>query len=68
MSIYSDLLAAGVPLDSHESDLYAKDTPETRAVLAQYPEQDRKPFRSAVDGAIWFDLPFRFDPFWEAKS
>ena len=33
MSIYEQLKAAGVPLDSHESDLYAKVTPASVAIV-----------------------------------
>lgn len=67
MSLYTDLRDAGVPLDSHESDLYAKLTDESRAIVSR---SRRGPgmvrvFRNAIDGTLWYDLPFAFDPFWE---
>jgi hypothetical protein len=62
--IYHDLLAAGVPLDSHESDLYAKVTPASRAIVTRSGHSFTV-FRSQIDGALWFDLPFAYLPFWE---
>lgn len=63
------LLAAGVPLDSHESDLYAKVSPESHSILAGYVHQQNVTvFRSQVDGCRWFSIPFAYDPFWEGKS
>lgn len=72
-SLYGDLLAAGVPLDSHESDLYAQDKPETRAILAHWPVQAKLalPFWTvARDGTEekWWDIPFAFLPWWEARA
>lgn len=71
-TVYQALLAAGVPLDSHESDLYAKVTPESRRILAEYglsPTVSMTTvFISQIDGERWYDLPFRFDPFWAAVA
>jgi hypothetical protein len=72
-SVYQRLKAAGVPLDNHESDLYAKVTPESKAIIEEY---DREPhltwpvstFISQVDGARWYDIPFAYEPWWEARS
>lgn len=68
MAIYDDLKAAGVPLDHHESDLYAKVCPESRAIVARY-EHRRivRLFRSAIDGDLWYDIPFAYLPWWEAR-
>jgi len=66
MSIYSELKAAGVPLDSHESDLYAKVTPESETLIARYQFKGNvKRFRSQIDGTPWFDIPFAYESFWQ---
>lgn len=67
MSLYTDLVSAGVPVSSWQSDLYFPVTPETRAILANYPKQCRSVFTSNVDGKRMFECPFAFDPFWERK-
>jgi len=64
MTIYEQLKAAGVPLDSHESDLYALVTPESRAIV-EASTHSRSTFVSQIDKRRWYDLPFAFDPFWE---
>lgn len=70
MSIYTDLLAAGVPLDNHESDLYAKCTDTSADLVDAYRKTGRSVeiFRSEIDGDMWYCLPFAFDPFWERRQ
>ena len=66
MSLETDLIAAGVPVHVYETDLYAKDTPEAREVLARH---DRKIdgwtarfFRSEIgDKSMWIDIAFGAD-------
>jgi hypothetical protein len=70
-SLYGDLKAAGVEMDSHESDLYFKDTPESRAILARFPYSAKiaSKFLSGKDGLeIWWEAPFAFLPWWEAQA
>lgn len=69
-TLFSRIVSAGIRYDSHESDLYLPDTPEVRAILADFPleSSNAKPFRSLVDGRQWLDVPFAFMPFWEAKA
>jgi hypothetical protein len=68
MSIYTDIKAADLPTDSHESDLYVKDSPEAREILAEHGKKvdgwNVQGFKSAIDGAHWLDIPFAFDPWW----
>ncbi len=69
MSIYTDLVAAGVPVENHRSDLYAKVTPESRAILATYEHRRSVTvFVSQIDREPWYDIPFAFDPFWERRA
>jgi hypothetical protein len=69
MTLYQELKAAGVPLDSHESDLYFKHTREAIDILRRYPVECKasKSFRSELDGDSWVEVPFAFSPFWEDR-
>ena len=68
-SLYGDLLAAGVPIDNHESDLYFPDTEQTRAILARFPHSSKlaSTFKHQGNGERWFEVPFAFLPWWEAR-
>ena len=66
MTIHEKLKAAGVELDSHESDLYAKVDDKSRPIIKEYEfEQNVKTFRSEIDGSMWYDIPFGNDDFWQ---
>jgi hypothetical protein len=71
MTIYSDMLAAGVQIDHHETDLYVEDCAESRAVLAKHGKRvdgwNVQRFISNVDGKPWLDLPFQYSPGWERR-
>jgi hypothetical protein len=66
-SLYQDLLAAGIPTDHHESDLYVLDTPTARSLIARHGKKGSG-FKSQIDGLRWIDVPFAYDPFWEKKG
>lgn len=68
MSIYTDLKAAGVETDNHESDLYARDCETTRALIKKHNITCAKWFQSQKDGNLWFEIPFHFDPWWEKRT
>jgi hypothetical protein len=69
MSLYERLKAAGVPLDNHESDLYALATPEAVRILATHPDTHHtRTFVSQLDGQLWLDIPFAYTPWWEARA
>ena len=64
MTIHEQLKAAGVPLDSHESDLYAKATPEAARIVSECAYKENvTAFQS--NGETWYDIPFAYDPWWE---
>ncbi len=68
-TIYAQLVAAGVPVDNHYSDLYALVTDESAKIVRGYScASSVRRFRSNIDGKQWFDIPFAFDPYWEAKQ
>ncbi len=72
MTLYSDLLAAGCKLDSHESDLYVEATSTARMILANHGKtvdgHNVQSFISQVDGLRWLDIPFAFDPWYERRK
>jgi len=70
-SVHQQMLAAGVEIDHHESDLYAKVCPESTRILEEagiaVDGHSARTFTSQVDGEQWYDLPFRYEPFWDRK-
>lgn len=69
MSVYKKLVAAGVEIDHHESDLYAKVTAESSEIVKNYGfNKNVRTFKSLVDGELWYDIPFAFDPWWESRE
>lgn len=69
-SLYSEIVSAGQPVDNHYSDLYFPVNEKTTAILASFPESwsIAKCFKNQIDGATWYDVPFAFLPYWEAKQ
>lgn len=72
MTLFEAIKAIGIPFDNHESDLYLPDTPEARAVLAQFPREQSIATRFTNKrppnaGEQWIDVPFAYEPFWEEK-
>ena len=72
-SIYARAKAAGIPMDSHESDLYLKDTPDARRILQEWREESGRDgcvtyFRDNIDRQQWIDIPFAYDPFWAVAA
>jgi hypothetical protein len=63
-SLYQACLAAGLTVDNHYSDLYVMDGWDTRAMLRDYQGVFFTRFVSQVDGKIWLDIPFAYDPYW----
>lgn len=64
---YAELLAMGAELDHHESDLYAKLTPEVLA-LVKDTRWSYEVFTSQIDRKQWIDIAFAYLPYWEAKQ
>jgi hypothetical protein len=72
MTLYQELVAAGCQIDNHESDLYVRVTPESRAIVERWCwirklYAGTTLFRSNTDGAMWWDVPFAYDPFWNDR-
>ncbi len=68
MSIYTQMIDAGVPVDGHESDLHAKVTPESHEIIKSYgPQVLVSVFISNLDGCAWYEILFAYDPWWENR-
>jgi len=68
MSLYTDLIEAGVEVSNWQSDLYAPVNKTVQEILAKYPGQSRSTFKSNLDGKLWYDFAFAYDPFWERRN
>ena len=68
-SLYAEAVAAGISVDHHESDLYLPWTAEVREMLKTHGKSgvSAVPFRSEIDGTMWVDVPFSYDPWWLAR-
>lgn len=66
MSLYTDMVELGVPISNHYSDLYVPATPETRALIKKH-GRTAESFINQVEGGVWLDVPFAFDPYWERR-
>ena len=69
-TLYQALKAAGCEIDSHCSDLYVRDTVRARDIIAEFPEHIRELrfFVSPVDNRPWLEIPFAYDPYWNARQ
>jgi hypothetical protein len=76
-TLYERLSARLKPEDitSHYSDLYVRYTPEAKAIIDQYRSENNLSgyglcsfFTNRVEGGIWIDIPFAFDPYWTSKG
>lgn len=69
MSLYAEMLAAGLVIGNHYSDLYVKDTPEAWAIFDKYKDGMSRPqrFISNTGEGPCLDFAFQYEPYWEAK-
>lgn len=66
MSIYDQLKETGCEINNHESDLYVPVNDSTKALVEQYEHKSNvSSFISQIDGKLWYDVPFAFDPWWD---
>ncbi len=79
MTLYETLKEAGAEIGSHCSDLQVKSTPKVESIVKQfctppadgsywhgYPRPTR--FNSRIDGALWIEVSFAFDPYWLTRG
>lgn len=65
--LYADCVAAGIPVRNHESDLYIPVNETTRELLQKH-DKKAGTYTNQVEGDQWFDVPFAFTPYWDAKA
>lgn len=52
-------------ISHHESDLYLKKNEVSEKLVKNYEFKNGvKMFVSQIDGMMWYDIPFAYDPFW----
>ena len=72
MSIYSEAKKAGIPMSSHESDLYlpahGEFTETVADILNRHKRHKHTLFISQIDNELWYDIPFAYDPWWNARG
>jgi hypothetical protein len=56
-----------IPHSNHESDLYLLACHEAHKLMQQY-EKKGEVFRSNVDSQYYYDIPFAYEPWWEARQ
>lgn len=72
-TLYGEIVAAGIPFASHETDLYIPATPDALRILDRFTlERGNATFfinqAPPHKGERWINVPFAFLPAWEAKQ
>ena len=67
MTLYEELKRAGVRMSNYRSDLYFEDTETTREILGRHGKTHSR-FSNQVENETWIEVPFAYDPYWEAKQ
>lgn len=66
-SLYHRFKDAGCRLDNWQSDLYVQDSPEARKIIVEASEDEKANMNRFYSGDLWYEFPFAFEPFWEAR-
>ena len=65
-NLYAEIVAAGLEVSNHESDLYIVDTEKAREICRNL---DWKfSVFTGSDSRKWLDIPFAYTPFWEKRG
>ena len=67
MTLFEEMNAAGLVTGHRDSDLYVLNTTEARQICLKH-GRTPEPFNDAVTGKHSLEIPFAFDPFWQARS
>lgn len=69
MTIFEQIKTLGIEYDSHCSDLYFPKTAETTKIIESYEFKNNvTTFKDNTTGAIWYDVPFAYDSYWNKKG
>ena len=66
-SLFEAVQLLGIEHDNYESDLYLPATKQVQLLLRAF-DIPAQPFRHTVHGTTWFDVPFMYSPWWEARQ
>lgn len=68
-NIYKEAKALNLEIDNHNSDLYIKQSAESKKLVDSYEHKNSvKTFRSETDKGLWYEVPFAFDPFYKGVN
>jgi len=72
-TIWARMNYCGLTMGNHESDLYVQDTQTARDILDMFPTHKANARRFVNQapphaGEVWIDIPFAYDPWWNAKQ
>ena len=68
--LYDEIVKVVQPdqIGSWTSDLQCKVMKDTTAVIDRYKYKHLvTTFRSAIDGTLWYEIPFAYTPWWEGR-
>lgn len=71
MTIYQKAIATmdAKDIDHHESDLYLRKTKASEQLVSEHEfKKNVKTFKSNIDGTIWYEIPFAYEPFWKERA
>lgn len=67
--LYNAAKEMGIEIDHHESDLYLPVNAKTRGLVAKHKfKTNVETFISQIDGKLWYDIPFAYQPFWDKAA
>lgn len=67
MTLYEELVKAGCEVGNHESDLHVMCSEKAETIILYHcllPDSvwTYSQFRSNIDGKLWYEIPFAYDP------
>ena len=70
LSLYAEMLAAGLVTGNYESDLHVQDTPDAWAIYEKHKGTMASPqrFRDNITGLPSLDFYFEYVPYWDALN
>lgn len=67
MSLYTDLVEAGVEISNRYSDLYFPANAQTQEIVKRHPKAVVRAFKNQITKTVWYEAPFQYDPYWEVR-
>lgn len=71
-SLYDILVENAIQIDHYESDLYVRDTVNSRRLIGEFEDTTHHTLTKyrfrGDDGNVWWDIPFMYSPFWRKEK